>query len=64
MICERCSRDIFKYNTCNYCKKKICVNCMKSSRKVTKTTRLVICRDCWSKMPKRKTFKSATVETA
>ncbi|MGI0141736.1 MAG: hypothetical protein ACREBF_03760 [Candidatus Micrarchaeales archaeon] len=64
MMCERCGKDIFKYNTCNYCKKKICVNCMKSSRKVTKTTRLVICKDDWTKMQKRGTFKSATVENA
>ncbi|MDE1850646.1 MAG: hypothetical protein KGH54_02515 [Candidatus Micrarchaeota archaeon] len=64
MMCERCGKDIFKYSTCNYCKKKICVNCMKSSRKVTKTNRIVICKDDWSKMTKRKTFKSATVETA
>ncbi|MDE1846166.1 MAG: hypothetical protein KGH53_02710 [Candidatus Micrarchaeota archaeon] len=64
MMCERCKRDIFKYNTCNYCKRKICVNCMKSSRKVTKTNRIVVCRDCWTKMPKRMQFKSATVESA
>ncbi len=60
--CERCGKNIHKYNTCNYCKRKICVNCVKSSRRVSKTIRLVICKDDWSKLPSRKAFKSATKE--
>jgi hypothetical protein len=60
MICERCSRDIHKFETCDYCKRKVCVSCVKSAKKYTKTTRIVICKDCWSKMPSRKTYKSAT----
>ena len=59
MICERCSRDIYKYETCDYCKKKICADCMKSSKRISKTTRQVICKDCWSIMKSRKTYKSA-----
>ena len=62
MMCERCRADIYKYSTCNYCKRKICINCVKSSRRVSKTIRLVICKDCWTKMPSRKLFKGATKE--
>ncbi len=58
MICERCGNEIFKYEQCNYCKRKICVNCMKSSRRVSKINRIVICKDCWGKMSRRKQFKS------
>lgn len=64
MICERCSRDIHKYETCDYCKRKICFDCVKSSKKYTKTVRMVICKDCWSKMPVRKTYKSAILMRA
>ena len=59
MMCERCSRDIFKYVTCDYCKKKIGQECMKSSKRKTKVVRLIICKDCWSIMSRRKTYKSA-----
>ena len=62
MLCERCGREIHKYEICNYCKKKICVNCVKSSRRVSKTTRVVICKDDWSKMPSRKAFKATEVK--
>ncbi|VVB76738.1 Uncharacterised protein [uncultured archaeon] len=61
MICERCSRDIYKSETCNYCNRKICFDCTKSSKRLSKTTRLVICKDCWSKMPSRKKYKSTTL---
>ncbi|MCL5413280.1 MAG: hypothetical protein M1569_02650 [Candidatus Marsarchaeota archaeon] len=62
VICERCGKTIYKYNTCNYCKKKVCFNCVKSSRRVSKVWRLVICKSCWSKMPARKLFKGTTKE--
>lgn len=60
--CERCGKAMYKYNTCNYCKRRIDVNCMKSSRRVSKVIRLVICKDDWSKMPSRRAFKSASKE--
>lgn len=60
MICQRCGTEIYKYSTCNYCKRNICNNCIKSSRRVSKVIRLVICADDWSKMPTRKIYKSVT----
>lgn len=63
MLCERCGRDIYKYSTCNYCRKKICYSCVKSSKRASKTVRIVICKDCWTKMPSRKAYKSATAAT-
>jgi len=61
--CQRCGRSMYKYNTCNYCKRQIDVNCTKSSRRVSKVIRIVICKDDWSKLPARKAFKSMTKET-
>ncbi|MEM3240867.1 MAG: hypothetical protein QXV13_00200 [Candidatus Micrarchaeaceae archaeon] len=34
---------------------------MKSSRRLSKSVRLVICKDCWSDISKRSAFKSAKV---
>jgi ribosomal protein S26 len=31
---------------------------VKSSKRKSKTVKLVICKDCWSEMPKRKAYKS------
>ncbi len=62
MLCERCSADIFKHEVCRYCNRKICSNCVKSSRRVTKTSRIVICKDCWSNMKRRKAFKGMTAD--
>ncbi len=59
MLCEKCSADIHKFETCGYCNKKICNDCVKSSRRVSKTVRIVICKTCWSDMDRRKKFKSA-----
>jgi hypothetical protein len=33
---------------------------MKSSQRIKKTTRLVICKDCWSNLARRKIFKSSS----
>lgn len=56
--CERCKKEIFRYQACNYCGKKICDSCIKSSQRISKVKRLVICKSCWSDMKKRKTYKS------
>ncbi len=64
MLCERCSADIFKNEVCRSCRRKICFDCVKSSRRVSKTMRIVICKDCWSKMPARNVFKSMNVATS
>ena len=65
MRCERCNRDIYKFYVCNYCNRKIGYECIKSSKKKSKTVKLVICKDCWSVMSRRKTYKTAVnVSTA
>jgi hypothetical protein len=43
---------------CEYCNKKVCVPCEKSSKKTSRIRRIVICKDCWSEMGKRKKFKA------
>ena len=58
-ICERCGKETHRTEKCNYCGKKICKACVKSSKNVKKTQRLVICKDCWGKMEARKKWKSA-----
>ncbi|MDE1822956.1 MAG: hypothetical protein KGI00_02285 [Candidatus Micrarchaeota archaeon] len=63
MICARCSRDIYKFYTCNYCKRKVCNDCIKSSRRISRVQRIFICKDDWSKMASRKLFKRTTKET-
>ena len=60
MICERCGKDIYKTSTCNYCKRKIGIECVKSSRKISQTERIFICKDDWSDIRKRRAFKSQT----
>ncbi|MCL5434327.1 MAG: hypothetical protein M1559_01270 [Candidatus Marsarchaeota archaeon] len=58
ILCERCKREIFRTFKCNYCGRNLCRNCVKSSKRKSKTVKLVICKDCWSEMPKRKAYKS------
>jgi hypothetical protein len=36
----------------------VCVPCEKSSKKTSRIRRIVICKDCWSDMKKRKVFKA------
>ena len=57
MQCERCGRETFKFNVCNTCSRKICYNCVKSSKRVTKTEKAFICKDCWSDLKKRTKYK-------
>ncbi|HUY70045.1 MAG TPA: hypothetical protein VMV00_00550, partial [Candidatus Baltobacteraceae bacterium] len=54
--------EIFKNEKCSYCSRIICFNCVKSSGRFNKVTRLVICKDCWGNMKKRGAFKSNRVE--
>ncbi len=61
-LCERCKREIYKSETCGYCNKKICNDCIKSSQRVQKVTRLVICKDCWGNMHRRRAFKNKRLE--
>ena len=57
-LCERCKREAYRYEPCNYCLRKICNSCEKSSQRIGKTNRMVICKDCWSVMERRMAFKN------
>lgn len=57
-FCERCKKEIFRYSGCNYCGRKICDSCIKSSQRVAKVKKIIICKDCWSDMKKRKQYKN------
>ena len=59
MICERCSDETYKLNKCEYCGRKLCKACEKSSKKPEKVRWLMICRDCWGDLKKRRVFKRA-----
>lgn len=60
MICERCGREVYFLEKCDYCGRKVCVGCEKSAKKLSRVRRIVICKDCWTDLRKRKAFKSAT----
>lgn len=62
MVCERCKREIYRFETCNYCGKKIGDECIKSSHRTQKVVRLVICKDCWGDIRKRQAFKNRKTE--
>ncbi len=64
MICERCSNEIYKYDVCNYCNRKVCFSCVKSQKKISPTERAYICKDCWSNLKRRKKYKSYMVVKA
>ncbi|MBD3397662.1 hypothetical protein GF412_00815 [Candidatus Micrarchaeota archaeon] len=59
LVCDRCGKKTAKLDTCNYCRKECCVSCVKSSKRVGKGSKAYICKDCWTKMDRRKKFKSA-----
>ncbi len=64
MLCERCKREVYRYEACTYCNRKVCYSCIKSTQRSPKTRRLVICRDCWGSMKKRGAFKNRKSEVA
>lgn len=55
--CSRCGAQTPKVVKCDYCKKVICNNCVKSQKR-KKVGRIYICKGCWSSLPTRKAFKS------
>lgn len=57
-VCERCKREVYRTETCNYCGRKIGTECVKASQRANKLTRLVICKDDWSKLPIRTMYKN------
>lgn len=58
MMCERCGKETHMVEQCDYCNRKVCVPCEKSAKKTSRIRRIVICKDCWSGMEKRKKFKA------
>jgi len=59
MTCGRCGTQTVKLESCNYCRKKICTSCIKSSRRVKqRVKRLFICKGCWGNMKSRKKYKT------
>ncbi len=58
MLCERCKREVYRYEKCDYCGRNVCSSCQKASQTATKTLRLVICKDCWTNMRKRRAYKN------
>lgn len=58
MNCEICSNTMVVPERCEYCGKLACNACVKSSKRLAKVRRLVICRRCWGNLKTRKKFKS------
>ena len=58
MLCERCKKEAHYLELDQFCGRKICQDCTKSSKKPQKTKHVVICKDCWSDLDKRSKFKS------
>ncbi len=56
--CARCGKQSAKLEECDYCKKRLCIACIKSSKR-KKVGRLHICKDCWGDVRKMKKFKGA-----
>ncbi|MFA5412293.1 MAG: hypothetical protein WC350_03035 [Candidatus Micrarchaeia archaeon] len=56
-VCVRCGAKTVKTEKCGYCNRMLCRNCLKSCRKPSRTEKLCICKDCWSKMGKRSEYK-------
>jgi len=57
--CQRCGKQSAKLEKCNYCDRKTCFACIKSSKR-KKVGHLFICKDCWNNMKKRKAYEGAT----
>jgi len=57
--CERCGKEAHYREKCNSCNKYVCRSCNKSSKSASKTERLIICKDCWGKIPKRRVWEQA-----
>jgi superfamily II helicase len=56
--CGRCGNQTAKLVKCDYCSRKLCYSCVKSSKR-KKIDHRYICKNCWSSIAKRSMFKSA-----
>lgn len=57
--CQRCKKERHYLETCYTCSRNVCQYCQKSGKSASKTERLIICKDCWSDLKKRKKWESA-----
>lgn len=57
MICERCGKEVYKFERCGSCNRRIGYECVKNSKRISKTERAVICKDDWSNIGLRKRYK-------
>ena len=60
--CEKCGREAHLLEACDQCKRKVCHDCVKSSklsRKIVKGARHIICKTCWGTHAKRTAYKAA-----
>ena len=60
--CEKCGREAHLLEQCGQCKRRVCHDCVKSSklsRQIVKGARHVICKPCWTSPAKRTAFKAA-----
>ena len=64
LMCERCKREVYRLELCNYCGRKIGVECVKSSQRASRISRLAICKDDWSDIKKRTLYKNKVVQAA
>ena len=58
MMCERCKDEVHFVQIDQFCNRMICNNCMKASKNPLKTKHVAICKDCWSDMKKRHSYKT------
>lgn len=56
--CARCGNQTAKIRKCDYCTQNVCYSCVKSQKR-KKIGHRIICKSCWTKMPKRRLYKSA-----
>ncbi|NYZ75973.1 hypothetical protein H0N98_01855 [Candidatus Micrarchaeota archaeon] len=56
--CERCGGQTAKVVKCDYCSRRICNPCVKSSKR-KKIDHRYICKGCWGSITKRSMYKSA-----
>ena len=57
--CERCGKDAHQLEACFSCNLMVCRACHKSSKSASKTNRLIICKTCWTSIPKRRKWEQA-----
>ena len=57
--CERCGKEEHYLEQCMGCSKYACRACQKASKSASKIRRLIICKTCWTAIPKRRKWEQA-----